>query len=117
MNTTERNVEIAKMLGWKRIDDFFYVPDNLIVISLKTKGEYLLFHDDWNWIMEAVKFISYKSIYDIKKLQGDKSVSLFKLLVLKRRVERLPVFVSIEGLFLACSEFAAAYNKLTSKQS
>lgn len=64
----ERNIEIAKMLGWKRHNHASYFTWT----NLKKPNEHfyesvLQFDSNWNWLMEAVEFI--------KKLGGSYSIN------------------------------------------
>lgn len=56
----QKNEEIAKMLGWTSKTRTI---EQAIVLSYFNSGGQFIgvefqFHSDWNWIMEAVKFIN-----------------------------------------------------------
>jgi hypothetical protein len=116
----ERNKEIAVMLG---VDINFstqvyrdsksslrHILDNM------PKSEDLKFHSDWNWLMEAVKFINnthnqdnpYRDLtYTIKHLLNG---GWWKLKSEEKLIPRR-LLSDIEQLFLAVSDFAKLYNE------
>ena len=52
--TTENNKIIAEFIGWKeQEEDFMFNPKTSGSIYVKS----LLFHKDWNWLMEVVEKI------------------------------------------------------------
>ena len=102
----EKNVEIAKMLGWKTIseleeineenehlkDSYFLAHTELVFWS----PEILKFNSDWNWLMEAIEFIT--NYYSCKVLP---SVHLLNM----------SIFTPKEAVFIAVSDFAKLYNE------
>jgi hypothetical protein len=114
MQIEERNKQIALMLGWTynelmdrwnedMLHDYAYVED-------------LKFHSNWNWLMEAVKFINnthnqdnpYRDLtYTIKHLLNG---GWWKLKSEEKLIPRR-LLSDIEQLFLAVSDFAKLYNE------
>lgn len=85
----ERNKEITLMLG-KPLPISVSEYSALIV---KTNGNY---HKDWNWLMEAVDFIS--------NYYSDEGIPMVHIL-------NMPIFTPKVVIFIAVSDFAKLYNK------
>jgi hypothetical protein len=96
----ERNEQIALMLGVQLHDSQLSIPHS----------HYTCYHSDWNWLMEAVEFISKNgftySIYKNDKLyccsiRIDRTISDF--ILIKNESQK-------EAVFKAVSDFAKKFN-------
>lgn len=60
----QRSEQIALMLGWEQYQDYeerwfgHWKPNTTLEKPWSIRVERLEFHSDWNWLMEAVEFIS-----------------------------------------------------------
>lgn len=131
----QKNEEIAKMLGWLFKDDIFintcfgipskhikliFTLNNFMVQNniCKCGSKQLQFNSDWNWLMEAVKFINsthkqnigYRDL--IYTLNGLASGGYWN-----GSTEKQPglYFNSIEEVFDAVYRFAKSWNKKNGK--
>jgi hypothetical protein len=111
----ERNKQIAMMLGWEEATleyklRWCAVPteerlnrldqDDVPILMKENKdplwSSSLLWHSDWNWLMEAVQFL-YK-YFESKEMVWT-------------TVERYPLYSEIESVFVMVSDFAKLYNE------
>ena len=98
MNTTENNKIIAEFIGWKeQEEDFMFNPKTNGSIYIKS----LLFHKDWNWLMEVVE-----------KIKPLVSESEFKY-----RIGKHLLNLNIEAVYNACVEFIKWYNEKSAKNN
>ena len=96
MNTTEKNKLIAEFIGWKeQEDDFMFNPKTSGSIYVKS----LLFHKDWNWLMQVVEKI-FKDFYKLNPCP----------IGLKITIEKQLVLVDKEAVYNACIAFIEWYN-------
>jgi hypothetical protein len=113
----DRNKDIALMLGFKYKNQNKYwgrypLDNNSFLSRLGyVMMNNLKFHSDWNWLMEAVEFISKNgftySIYKNDKLyccsiRIDRTISDF--ILIKNESQK-------EAVFKAVSDFAKLYNE------
>lgn len=112
----ERNKQIALMLGKKLIskNEFIMLGENAYTgNNAKIKWaiiEYLAYHNNWNWLMEAVEFIERTNIVitffyecQILKYQGTIGKHNPPIIWTQGKDKR-------EAIFLAVSDFAKKYN-------
>ena len=126
MTAEERNIETAKMCGWKKYKlerNFFFGKKRMTYYlfdeppnfwSTRFYSSYFSYDSDWNWLMVAVKFIEslkneqgYKwridiyvescSIYNVSNLSTTPLICINKL-------------NKKEAVFQAVSDFAKLYN-------
>jgi hypothetical protein len=71
-----------------------------------TRWDYLLFHSDWNWLMEAVEFIEKRNYTFIIE---DKHCYYYKQFL--REAKSGIGKSKKEAVFLAVSDFAKLYNE------
>lgn len=131
-NITENNKLLAEFLGWKRekvvkngkgrLYDFL-CPEHIEVIGESDSeccsdcgrdtyrknylfGEDLLFHNDWNWLMEVVEKIEETNLGSLE-MQSKNLV----LLQYNRKTEKYYNSTLIENVYNACTQFVKWYNK------
>jgi len=109
----ERNKQIALMLGWKITDGIIsYIPEENSFqheVGYSASG-FLQFDSDWNWLHEAIEFIS----------KGGFSYCIYKndkLYCCSIRIDRTTTdFILIknksqkEAVFISVSDFAQKFN-------
>jgi hypothetical protein len=93
---TERNKEIALALGWEYVEERDIWNPNMLHDYSFVKSEYLKFHSDWNWIMEAIQFL--QDHFESKERSWT-------------TIERYPLYTDIETVFVIVSDFAKHYNE------
>lgn len=129
MNTTEKNKLIAEFIGYEFIDGDFKVPYTNKTDNSDFKewcptywdndldsGGYLvapcnlIFHLDWNWLMEVVGNI--RNFHNGTEPLNDKQIEQLSQLI-KKLNESLTLRneVSIEAVYNACVTFIEWYNK------
>ena len=96
----ERNNQIAIMLG---VDINFSTEvyrDSKSslrhIIDKMPKSLLLIFHKDWNWLMEAIQFLH--KHFESKEWSWPS-------------IERYPLYTDIETVFVLVSDFAKHYNE------
>jgi hypothetical protein len=96
----ERNKQIALMIG---VDINFSTEvyrDSKSrlrhIIDKMPKSLLLIFHKDWNWLMEAIQFLH-------KHFESKESSWT--------SIERYPLYTDIETVFVLVSDFAKHYNE------
>jgi hypothetical protein len=106
---TEKNKQIATMLGWTRHNHASYYtwtkpdkPDNHFFEAI------LQFDSDWNWLMEAFQFIEEKG-YTTSVTGKFVSIMILdgwggKSITSQTGVDKK------EAVFIAASDFASLYN-------
>ena len=143
METIENNKLIAEFLEWEKSNWFvpskgfeirrkydLELPNKLKLYKeeeIQIEGEWgyadveqercffedLLFHSDWNWLMEVVEKIESieYGIYQVDILQeGCKILERCRLLIDKRVGKLESDTTKIESVYLACVEFIKWYN-------
>lgn len=100
MNTTENNKIIAEFMEWDILNDMTY--------SKVTKGKWvaldkLKFNSNWNWLMEVVEKIRFKT--DCTPFNFEDWQSLITA------IEICLLNLNIKDTFNACTEFIKWYNK------
>lgn len=123
MNTTENNKLLAEFLGFKKLSNHFYNPQD-ILYSIEQNTEWfsedLKFHKDYNWLMlvvEKITFISmeddnfgYNYIYIGYDFEDKKHyVNLF--VSQDNQLNGESKTSKIEALYLTCVEFVKWYNE------
>ena len=121
-NIIECNIEIAKMLNWscKPTSNSLLWDVNIHNIHLQKTNEELQFHYNYNWIMEAVSFIT--SYYQNNITSSDTKISKDIVYTMKllsdggywlsstnRQEKRY--FHTIYDIFESVYEYALIYNK------
>jgi hypothetical protein len=120
----ERNKQIAVMLGWNEATleyklRWCAVPteerlnrldqDDVPILMKENKdplwSSSLLWHSDWNWLMEAVEFI--EKVYNNQPIYfGHKNCVIFSPKTIKSKGKDKK-----EAVFIAVSDFAKLYNE------
>jgi hypothetical protein len=120
----ERNKQIAMMLGWKEATleyklRWCAVPteerlnrldqDHVPILMKENKdplwSSSLLWHSDWNWLMEAVEFI--EKVYNNQPIYfGHNNCVIFSPKTIKSKGKDKK-----EAVFIAVSDFAKLYNE------
>jgi hypothetical protein len=112
----ERNEQIALMLGLtptkgfgsKKNEYYKKIDGDKTIIYNK-----VLFHSDWNWLMEAVEFIENLDLNDIFTMPEFNyhvgKMTLFR--VNKDVLKKMPITSKKESIFISVSDFAKLYNK------
>jgi hypothetical protein len=121
----ERNKQIALMLGWKEYKPernwfwgkkkmtYYKGFDKVTWSTPRVYVDYFKFHSDWNWLMEAIRFIQKKS-FDITIdffsstgiLKTDAFVSKNSDIIIESLGKE-----DIEAMFEIVSDFAKLYNE------
>ena len=73
MNTIENNILIAEFLGWEIKSYSTPIKDIVTPYGQITENN-LKFHNDWNWLMEAVEKIYNLDIYYDKYIEYNSSM-------------------------------------------
>lgn len=120
--TTENNKLIAEFLGWEEKEKYFmFNPKTNGSIYIKT----LLFHSDWNWLMQVVEKIETIPSWDkdrfgtIVTIQGKKCrINSDHYQDKNKTYSKEQYFdvtfigeTKIEAVYNACIEFIKWYNK------
>jgi hypothetical protein len=91
----ERNKQIALMLGYENMS-----PDKL-----------LLFHSDWNWLMEAKSFINNKLYQTYQTYYPHTNRHQFSIWKESNCLLETIDIDEKEAVFIAVSDFAKLYNE------
>ena len=103
--TTENNKIIAEFIWWKeKEEDFMFNPKTSGSIYVKS----LLFHKDWNWLMEVVEKMEEMADWSLELLTTDKKA--YQMLIPLSNTNVI-VETKIEAVYNACVEFIKWYNK------
>ena len=117
MNTTENNKIIAEFIGWKeQEEDFMFNPKT----SGSTYVKSLLFHKDWNWLMEVVEKI--ESIGGAVCIGNGNCVMIIFYLTdvmgeSYSKTRELIGETKIQAVYNACVEFIKWYNENSAKNN
>lgn len=120
MNTTKSNELLAEFLGFEKVKFLdnsyvFIIPDNLSHNEYKNltlendeevvawSAEHLLFHKDWNWLMQVVGKI--ENLENSLKNETNEEFKQFQ------KILSLPIYTKIEAVYNACVEFVKWYNQ------
>ncbi len=96
----ERNKQIALMLGVDVNHSTRVYRDSKSslrhIIDKMPKCLLLIFHEDWNWLMQAIQFLH--KHFESKERSWTS-------------IERHPLYTDIETVFVLVSDFARHYNE------
>jgi hypothetical protein len=111
----ERNEQIALMLGLTPTKGFGSKKNEYfkkIDVDKTIMYNKVLFHSDWNWLMEAVEFIENLDLNDIFTMpEFNYHVGKMTLLRVNKDVlKKMPITSKKESIFIAVSDFAKLYN-------
>ena len=109
--TTENNKIIAEFIGWKeQEEDFMFNPKTSGSIYVKS----LLFHKDWNWLMEVVEKIESIDDCGIDIFFGCVEIYKDGITIIKVSAKHKN---KIEAVYNACVEFIKWYNENGAKNN